>query len=369
MKINILTPSDNLTGGTRVIATYARLLQQRGHSVTVVSNAPDRLSLRQRWQALRHGRSPRSPAHPPGHIAMAGVPHHTLDRPRPIVATDLPDADVVIATWWETAVWAHRLPPSKGRPVHLIQGYEVWTGGEVRDRVHAALRLPGRKIAISQALARQICAALGDLRIDVVPNAVDVGLFNAPARERNHPPTVGFIYARSPIKGADLCARACALAQRQLPGLRVLAFGVDQPSAGWPLPAGAEFVHRPAQQLLPSLYARCDAWLFGSRLDSFGLPILEAMACRTPVIGVPVGAAPDLLGGGCGVLLPDASPEAMADALVQLCTGPAARWAALSAAAHDRVHGYSWDDATAALDALLQDGVAAVRKFSGPSTR
>ena len=160
MKINILTPSDNLTGGTRVIATYARLLQQRGHSVTVVSNAPDRLSLRQRWQALRHGRSPRSPANPPGHIAMAGVPHHTLDRPRPIVATDLPDADVVIATWWETAVWAHRLPPSKGRPVHLIQGYEVWTGGEVRDRVHAALRLPGRKIAISQALARQIAQAL-----------------------------------------------------------------------------------------------------------------------------------------------------------------------------------------------------------------
>jgi glycosyltransferase involved in cell wall biosynthesis len=69
------------------------------------------------------------------------------------------------------------------------------------------------------------------------------------------------------------------------------------------------------------------------------------------------------------MLLPDASPEAMADALVQLCTGPAARWAALSAAAHDRAHGYSWDDATAALDALLQDGVAAVRKFSGPSTR
>ena len=32
MKINILTPSDNLTGGTRVIATYARLLQQRAMS-------------------------------------------------------------------------------------------------------------------------------------------------------------------------------------------------------------------------------------------------------------------------------------------------------------------------------------------------
>jgi glycosyltransferase involved in cell wall biosynthesis len=359
MKISFLTPSDNLTGGTRVIATYARLLQQRGHQVTVVSNAPDRLSLRQRWQDLRRGRWARPLASPPGHIAMAGVPHHTLDRPRPIVAADLPDADVVIATWWETAVWAHQLPPAKGRPVHLVQGYEVWTGGQVRDRVHAALRLPGRKIAISHALARQIRGELGDLRIDVVPNAVDVGRFNAPERGRNSPPTVGFIYARSPIKGSDLCARACALAQQRLPGLQVLAFGVDQPSADWPLPAGAEFVHRPAQQLLPSLYARCDAWLFGSRLDSFGLPILEAMACRTPVIGVPVGAAPDLLGNGCGVLLPDASPEAMADALVRLCTGPAAHWEALSAAAHARAHGYSWEDATQALETLLQGALQA----------
>ena len=360
MKITFLTPSDNLTGGTRVIATYAHRLQQRGHSVTVVSNAPDRLSLRQRWQAVRGGRWPRSDAHRPGHIALAGVPHRTLDRPRPIEAADLPDADVVIATWWETAVWAHRLPAAKGRPVHLIQGHEVWTGGTVRDRVHAALRLPGRKIAISHALAREIDAALGGLGMDVVPNAVDTALFNAPARPRNSPPTVGFIYARAPIKGADLCAQACALARRQLPALRVLAFGVDQPSADWPLPAGTEFFHRPAQQLLPALYARCDAWLFGSRLDSFGLPILEAMACRTPVIGVPVGAAPELLDAGRGVLLPHATPEAMADALVRLCTGASGGWSALSAAAHAHAHGYTWDDATTPLEALLSDEVTSL---------
>lgn len=202
---------------------------------------------------------------------------------------------MVVATWWETAVWMHALPRSKGRRVHLIQGHEVWTGGDVRQRVHAALRLPNCKIAISSALARDIQAELGDLRIGVVPNAVDLGLFDAPVRHRGHPPTVGYLYARTPIKGSDLCARACELARRRIPGLRVRAFGVDMPCADWPLPAGAEFVHLPAQHHIPGLYAACDAWLFGSRLDSFGLPILEAMACRTPVVGVPVGAAPDLL--------------------------------------------------------------------------
>jgi glycosyltransferase involved in cell wall biosynthesis len=371
MKITFLTPADNLTGGTRVIATYARLLQQRGHAVQVVSNAPDRPTLRQRWQALHRGggwsRRPATPT-PAGHLAQAGVPHRVLERPRPITANDVPDADVVIATWWETAVWMHTLPAAKGRRVHLIQGHEVWTGGDVRQRVHAALRLPNRKIAISLALAREIEAELGDVRLSVVPNAVDLGLFDAPVRRRGQPPTVGFIYARTPIKGSDLCARACELARRRLPQLRVLAFGVDTPCAEWPLPTGADFVHLPAQRRIPGLYAACDAWLFGSRLDSFGLPILEAMACRTPVVGVPIGAAPELLSAGGGVLLAEATPEAMADALVQVCSGPAERWDRLSARAHELAHRYSWDDATSRLLGLLQDDGAPASHLQAATT-
>lgn len=371
MKITFLTPADNLTGGTRVIATYARLLQQRGHAVQVISNAPDVPTLRQRWQALRRSEGwarPPSASTPAGHIAQSGVLHRVLERPRPITANDVPDADVVIATWWETAVWMHALPAAKGRHVHLIQGHEVWTGGEVRARVHATLRLPNRKIAISSALAREIEAELGDLCIGVVPNAVDLGLFDAPVRRRGEPPTVGFIYARTPIKGSDLCARACELARRRIPDLRVLAFGVDTPSDDWPLPAGADFVHRPAQPLIPGLYAACDAWLFGSRLDSFGLPILEAMACRTPVVGVPIGAAPELLSTGGGVLLSEATAEAMADALVDVCSGPAEHWDRLSAQAHERAHRYSWEDATSRLLGLLQDNGATASRLQAVTT-
>jgi glycosyltransferase involved in cell wall biosynthesis len=275
-----------------------------------------------------------------------------------MTAADLPDADVLIATWWETAVWMQRMPESKGRKVHLIQGYEVWAGGDVTARVHDALRLPNRKIAISASLARDIEAELGDLRITVVPNAVDLVQFDAPPRPRGDPPTVGFIYAYARFKGADTCIRACELARRELPELRVLAFGGDRPSPELPLPAGAEFFHRPPQDRIAALYARCDAWLFGSRLDSFGLPILEAMACRTPVIGVPVGAAPDLLADGGGVLVPPDSPEAMAAAIVALCRGPQEPWRQASERAYARAHGYSWDDAATRLLAALTDGGA-----------
>jgi glycosyltransferase involved in cell wall biosynthesis len=357
MRITFLTPSDNLTGGNRVVATYAAELQRRGHEVRVVSNAPDRPDWREKLRRSRRGDFGwlNPPAPVPGHVALSGVQHTVLDRPRQIVAADLPDADVVIATWWETAVWMQALPASKGRKVHLIQGYEVWLGAETVAKVHAALKLPNRKVAISAGLKAQIEAELGPLGIDVVPNAVDLAVFNAPARPRSQPPVAGFIYSAMAIKGSDVCIAAIDEARRSLPALKVLCFGTEEPSTALPLPAGAEFHLRPGATLLPTLYARCDAWLFGSRLDSFGLPILEAMACRVPVIGVPIGAAPDLLPDGGGTLVPGEDPAAMAAALVALLGGPEAQWQQRAHAAHARAHRYSWADATDRLLALITE--------------
>jgi glycosyltransferase involved in cell wall biosynthesis len=359
VRITFLMPADDLSGGNRVVATYAQRLQERGHQVLVVSNAADRPGWRERWRTLRRAglgaALHREPARP-GHVALSGVPHRVLSRPRPITAADLPDADVVVATWWETARWMHALPPAKGRPVHLVQGYETWLGADTVAQVHATLRLPNRKIAISHALRREIEAELGDIGLQVVPNAVDLEHFQAPPRPRGSPPTVGFIYSTAAIKGADVCLQAIAIARQRCPELRVACFGTEPPHPDLPLPAGASHVLRPAQSALPGLYAACDVWLFGSRRDSFGLPVLEAMACRTPVVAVPIGAAPELLADGGGELLTSADPAAMAEALLRLCAGAAEAWQAASDAAWRRARAYSWDDATERLLAALVPG-------------
>ena len=356
MRFTFLLPSDNLTGGTRVVAVYARELMALGHEVLVVSCAPDKPRWRERLRALSTpSRQPQ-----PGHVALSGVPHQVMTRRGPITAADVPDADVIVATWWETAVWMDAMPASKGRKVHLIQGYEVWFGAQHVPKVHAALQLPNLKIAISGSLKHDIEAALGPLDIAVVPNAVDLEQFNAPPRARNATPTVGFIYAVAHIKGADICAEACVLARKHLPGLRVLAFGADPPSKDVPLPEGTAFFHRPEQDRLREHYAACDAWLFGSRLDSFGLPILEAMACRTPVIAVPIGAAPDLIAGGGGVLVAKESPQSMADAIVALCTQHEALWTIQAENAHQSAHRYSWRDASLRLLDVIEPAVHAL---------
>ncbi len=351
MRFTFLLPSDNFTGGARVIAVYAGELQKLGHDVLVVTCAQDPPSWRQRVRALVA-----SPLHmePLGHVALSGVPHKVMPRLGPIDETDVPDADVLVATWWETAVWMHGFCAAKGHKVHLIQGYEAWFGPQILPQLHAALRLPNTKVAISRGLAQTIEEAIGPLRIVVVANAVDLKQFNAPPRVRNHSPRVGFIYARAAIKGSDICIAACALAREQIPGLQVLAFGTEPISAELLLPVGSKYYCRPEQRDLRVHYAACDYWLFGSRLDSFGLPILEAMACRTPVIGVPIGAAPDLIGQGGGVLVAQESAQSMANAIIALCRDSDAHWQSLSDAAHATAHSYSWTDATHKLLQVLK---------------
>lgn len=362
MRITFLLPYDNFTGGTRVVVTYAKLLQARGHQVLVVCNRQPLPTVREglrmvrhgRWEMLRQRLWPR-----PGLVALSGVPHKILDRHRPFAAADLPDADAVVATWWETSVWMHRMPITKGIRVHLIQGYEVWGGGDsVREQVHSALRLPNLKLVISAGLHRDIDQAVGPLAMHVVPNGVDLALFDAPQRERHEPPTVGFIYAHAAIKGVDRVIKAIALARQLVPDLQVVAFGAQPPVSDLPLPPGTRYVFRPPQTDIPGLYAACDAWLFPSRQDSFGLPLLEAMACRTPVIGVPVGAAPDLLTPDCGVLLPgnvdeDALCQTMAQAIVRICEMGASDWRTLSDSAYAKARRNGWEQSVDRLEQLL----------------
>ncbi|KAB7648208.1 glycosyltransferase family 4 protein [Polymorphobacter fuscus] len=54
-------------------------------------------------------------------------------------------------------------------------------------------------------------------------------------------------------------------------------------------------------EALASTYVGADIVVFPSRTDTFGLVIIEALACGTPVAGYPVPGPLDILGGdGCG---------------------------------------------------------------------
>lgn len=361
MRITIVQPKPNLSGGTRVIATYAARLAAMGHTVCAVNAPYPKISLRERLRRAMKGQFfPRSGTEP-SHFDGLPVQMLELDDYRPLLDRDVPDADVIIATWWETAEWVAPLSPSKGAKVYLIQHDESQffpdTDPAGRERVKATWRLPMKKVVVAQWLA-DLARDRGIPGVTVVPNAVDHGVFHGEPRGKRPVPTVGVMYSRTRFKGCDVALEAVELARKQVPDLRLLAFGLEEPSEHLPLPAGTEFRHKPPQEEIRRIYCSCDGWLFASRSEGFGLPLLEAMACRTPVIGTPAGPAPDLIGGGGGMVVPMDDPAAMAGAIVKVARMSEGEWRAMSEAAHATAARFTWETSAAMFERVLKEAAA-----------
>lgn len=350
MRITFVSPAPDLSGGQRVIAAHASRLARRGHTVTVFAPPHRTPSVREVVRGALRGHWPRRVLNG-SHYEHLGVEVRQIDHPRPVAAGDLPDADVVVATWWETAEWVAKLPPNKGAKVYFIQGYEV-SDYVPSGSLDATWRLPMSKIVVAQWLEELAITKSAGARLLVVPNAVSLEQFNAPLRRKKSTPTVGLVYSLARCKGCDLALEAFRIAARRVPNLKLRSFG-SEVARTLPLPRSSSHTTRPPQHLIREIYAACDAWLFASRSEGFGLPILEAMACRTPVIGAPAGAAPELLAGGGGVLVEPEDPTNMAEAIVKVCTMSEVEWRVMSDAAYATATKYTWDDATDLFEAAL----------------
>lgn len=354
MRITFVSPLVNMGGGTRVIALQAQGLARRGHQVTVVSSGPPRRSLRRWCRDLLQGRWRSSPSS--SHFDSVDVPHVRLPDDRPMVDADLPDADVVIATWWETAEWVARLSASKGKKAYFVQGHEVFPFLP-QDRCRATYHLPLAKIVVSKWLADIMASAYGDHGAQVVLNGVDHQQFFAPERGRQARPTVGFIFSTSDVKGGDLALDVVRRLRQRQPGLRLLSFSTQSFPAAASL--GIEFHHSPPQDRLRALYAQCDVWLSTSRSEGFNLPAMEAMACRTPVVSTRTGWPVHGIVEGVNGRLADVDDVAgLVEAVEKVLMQNDAQWRAMSAAAFRTVTDATWERSTEAFEHALQRIVA-----------
>lgn len=356
LKITFLTHRPGLSGGARVIADYALYLDRQGHDVRVFAQPAPRPPLLRRLKA-RLGGAPAAPDSPSPFMAPLGDRFMLLPRRGRPRADDLPDADIIIATFWNTADSVAGLPASKGAKAYFMQDYGA--AAQPEDEVHKTWALGLRMITISRYLQDEIARVSGAASI-LAPCGVDPGFVTSgPRAFRTGPPTVGFLYSTNEMKGSRFCIAAIERAREKIPGLRALSFGAKAPPDPSAIPSFIEFRPQASEAEARAIYASCDAWLFGSIREGFGLPVLEAMAAGTPVIAARSAAAPDILAHGGGRLVPVGDADEMAAAIVDLCALDPEGWRALSRQAFATASRYSIEAARArfedALYAIVED--------------
>jgi len=73
---------------------------------------------------------------------------------------------------------------------------------------------------------------------------------------------------------------------------------------------------------LPAVYAGAQALAFPSEFEGFGLPVLEAMACGTPVICSSTSSLPEVA-GDAALLIDPLDVDALTDTLRRVLNDPA----------------------------------------------
>lgn len=354
MRISFILPMflESPAGGFKVVYEYANRLQERGHEVTVIHprqiDSPPGLidwlkrplwAWRLRW---RHRHQP--------------VPWFPLDKQvRFRLVSDLrerfiPAGDAIIATAFQTAGPVASYGMEKGRGHYLIQSFEDWMGDS--ERVRASWRLPLQKIVVSRWLER-IAAELGvEEETTLISIGVDLTRFRI---RRPHGderlPRIGMLAHPLPIKGTADGLAALELVRREIPEIEAVLFGTEARSAK--IPDWIEYRHRPAAEELVEIYNSCRIFLHPSRLEGWGLPAAEAMACGCAVVAAHNEGIDEFAVDGVNALLaPIGNPPELAQRIVRLLTDQEL-CAKIANNGVEQIQRFDWERSVDRLEALL----------------
>ncbi|MCK0110545.1 glycosyltransferase family 4 protein [Ornithinimicrobium sp. F0845] len=258
------------------------------------------------------------------------------------------------------------LPPPPGPDVVTLHDVVAWEFDDESDPVRAApeeLRRADAVVCVSAFTARRAQEFLGVVDPVVVPNGVSPDYFAAAPLSPEVLEGLGLrspylLYAGGSARRKNLPALAEAwrhVADRR-PEWQLALAGPTNPERQQLFADAPRVVHlgRLADELMAPLMAGAGAAVVPSLYEGFGLPALEAMAARVPLVASNRSSLPEVVADG-GTLV-DPTPEALAEGLEFITSGDSAL-AAITSRGRERAERFTWERSA--------DGHAAVWRHFG----
>jgi glycosyltransferase involved in cell wall biosynthesis len=198
-------------------------------------------------------------------------------------------------------------------------------------------RLMDLEVCVSESARRFTARTAGvpDGRLEVVPNGVDLEEFDPIPPTPEHwglgkdEPVVATVGRLTDQKDPYTLLCAARIVLRQHPATRFVIAG-EGPLRGTITARSRDLGISHSVLLLGQipdtrpLLARCDVFALTSRWEGMPNALLEAMACRRPVVATRVGGCEEVVEEGVnGYLVPPRHARALADRLLELLRDPA----------------------------------------------
>jgi glycosyltransferase involved in cell wall biosynthesis len=326
-------------------------LAAMGHEIDVVAaNYPDARTrvedgVHYRHYGLRRGYAPSLISHQLCLPAIVGAtmfrrpPDVIVEEFAPLASslgvgnwTSRPSVGVAQGFFAEEKARQYRLPP------HALLAVQGW-GTRSHDQL----------VAVSEDVKRQLLAVAPAKEVTVIPNGVDQ---RAADQARRHAATrsgsVLLFLGRLEIqqKGLDVLVKAMS---QVTDGMRLLIAGegkdrerVQDSIRGLGLEDRVALIGAVHGEAKWRLIAEADLVLQPSRYETFGISVLEAMACGTPVVASDLTCLRELLPPSAGIRVPVEDPDALATAVNVLMAAPSRR-RAMQEAGPTIARRYEWD--------------------------
>lgn len=366
MRITFVLPGVFIGGGVRVIFEYANRLRERGHLINVVHPLvpvclKPRITtkdIRSQISGIYYNYKAGKPRWMELNTNLLMIP--TMNpRYAKYVQELIPDSDIIVATSWETAYFVSKLSQKKGKKYYFVQSYEIWDIWEneacwekiqkieddpskwqikmsylmpkssylsrSKELVDNTYTLPDlKKITIASWLEELLKIRFDQVVEGMITNGVNFNEFYCEdiSGKLTNENTSDSITILSSIRGGSVLKgdfdliKALGIINARHPEVNIKIYGSKE---NIEIPEYVNFIHKPYGEILRKTYCSAQIFISASRLEGFGLPPMEAMACGCAVVATNVGGIPDYsINEKTAVHVSPNDPEKLAASVIRL---------------------------------------------------